>query len=113
MRFEYYDQKEFVKSLSKLPPDDQAKILRRIAWIEKVGLSVSCSKKWVRKLELNLYEIRVYIDHGISRSFFFHYVGDQYIITHNFIKKSQKTPRMQIRKANQRRKRYDANRKND
>ncbi|GEP72698.1 hypothetical protein LRA02_15660 [Lentilactobacillus rapi] len=65
----------------------------------------------IKKIEPGLFEIRVSLSHGISRSIYFKEIGDRYIITNSFIKKSQKTLLIEIRKARSRRRNYhDRNR---
>ncbi|WP_422730499.1 type II toxin-antitoxin system RelE/ParE family toxin [Lentilactobacillus rapi] len=42
----------------------------------------------IKKIEPGLFEIRVSLSHGISRSIYFKEIGDRYIITNSFIKKN-------------------------
>ncbi len=55
----------------------------------------------VRKLEKNLWEIRTRINDGIARVIFTA-VGNQMILLHAFVKKSQKTPKNELETARKR-----------
>ena len=46
----------------------------------------------VRKLEKNLWEVRTSVSNGIARVIFT-VIGNQMVLLHGFIKKSQKTPK--------------------
>lgn len=97
MKFSYYDIREFHKFLSKLSVDGCSR--------------VAAEYKMIKKIEPGLVEIRVSLSHGISRFIYFKEIGDRYIIINSFIKKSQKTPLIEIRKARSRRRNYhDRNR---
>lgn len=53
----------------------------------------------MKKIEKNLYEIRVSISNKIIRSFYFHLVDNKYYIMNGFVKKTQKTPKREIDRA--------------
>ena len=55
----------------------------------------------VRKLDADLWEVRVTLASGIARVFFT-VVQDEAILLHGFIKKSQKTPLMELETARKR-----------
>ncbi|MBP6703825.1 MAG: type II toxin-antitoxin system RelE/ParE family toxin [Vicinamibacteria bacterium] len=55
----------------------------------------------VRKLEADLWEVRVTLASGIARVFFT-VLRDEAILLHGFIKKSQKTPLMELETARRR-----------
>ncbi|WP_251547817.1 type II toxin-antitoxin system RelE/ParE family toxin [Limosilactobacillus caecicola] len=63
--------------------------------------------KWTKKLEDNLYEIRSKLASNIQQAIYFHWDGNQYIITHGFTKKTNKTPRREIRTGRRRRDDYE------
>lgn len=67
--------------------------------IENEGLLVASRLKVTRKLDSNLYEIRSRISINIQRVLYFHVVGNDFVITHGFTKKTQKTPKAQIEHA--------------
>lgn len=56
----------------------------------------------VRKLDGNLWEIRVNLDNKIAR-ILFTAKGNQMILLHGFVKKSQKTPKNDLERAKKRR----------
>jgi len=59
----------------------------------------------IRKLEPGLWEVRTKFKHGIARTLFT-VSGNQLVLLHGFIKKSQKTPPNELRTARQRLKKY-------
>ncbi|QLE64952.1 toxin-antitoxin system [Furfurilactobacillus rossiae] len=74
-------------------------ILSKITQIESIGLQVSISKKWVKKIGQNLYEIRIRTKFNSQRALYFYLTKSQYIIVSGFTKKTQKTPRREIKRA--------------
>ena len=84
---------EFQDFLDAIDSKARAKLLARIKEIETHGLDVATRLLWVKKLEKNLYEIRVDSAGNQYRSLYFHAQDDLYVITHGFAKKTQKTPR--------------------
>jgi phage-related protein len=62
--------------------------------------------KWTKKLEDDLYELRSKQGSDIQRAIYFQKVGTEYLITHGFTKKSQKTPKTEIEHARAMRKSY-------
>lgn len=88
---------------------DDAQIVNTLALIEKIefnGLQIAIKMKWVKKLEKNLYEIRAKFGNNNQRVIYFQEVNKQYVITHGFSKKTQKTPIREINKAKRLRERY-------
>jgi phage-related protein len=55
----------------------------------------------VRKLEKNLWEVRTPITNGIARVLFT-IIGNQMVLLHGFVKKSQKTPKPDLETARKR-----------
>ncbi|WP_240947363.1 type II toxin-antitoxin system RelE/ParE family toxin [Bifidobacterium oedipodis] len=74
----------------------RAKLLARIEAIEIHGIEIATRMQWVKKLEYNLFEIRVQLSGNQYRSLYFQSTGNQYVITHGFSKKTQKTPKQEI-----------------
>lgn len=103
MKFEYYESKDgqrpFENFLNQLPVKDAIKLLRVIKNTEDLGLEVAIRQKWIKKLEDNLYELRSIQGNNIQRGMYFKYENEKFIITHGFSKKSQKTPRKEIKRA--------------
>lgn len=69
--------------------------------IEKAGIQPAIQLEWVKKLNPEIYEIRSKISSNIQRALYFHIKNNQYIITHGFTKKTQKTPIKEIIRAKQ------------
>lgn len=102
--------KEFINGL---PFNDQKKLLATINKVEKYGIRESAKMKWVKKLDFGIYEIRSQLGTNIQRSLYFHKVNNIYIITHGFTKKTDKTPRREIRHAIKLMNEYEESNKND
>lgn len=94
---------EFLKTLDNKQAD---KLVERIIQIENYGLQTAIKMKWVKKIEKNLYEIRIKFSSNIQRVFYFQEVDNQYVITHGFSKKTQKTPVKEIERARRLRNKY-------
>lgn len=73
-----------------MPDKDAAKLLAVINNIEEQGLAIVERQKWIKKIELNLYEIRSKRASNIQRAIYFHWEQNSYVITHDFTKKTQK-----------------------
>jgi phage-related protein len=97
---------EFEEFIASLPPKDAAKLLAVIQNTEIHGITIAISMKWVKKLEDDLYELRSKQGSDIQRVIYFHKMGAQYLITHGFTKKTQKTPANEIEHAREMRRRY-------
>lgn len=95
------DFDNFLKSLTE---KDKALILDMIIRIENSGMQDSIRKNRVKKLKDNLYEIRLIgTDKKLIRSIYFQLNQNQYYIVSGFIKKTDKTPPREIKKAKERR----------
>lgn len=103
LHFDAYTKKDgttpFRNFLMTLPAKDRAKLLATIKKIEEHGLTEATRQQWVKHLEGEIWEIRSQFANNIQRACYFHAERDHYIITHGFTKKTQKTPRSEIRKA--------------
>ena len=82
-----------------LPAKDRLKLDATILKISQYGLGVALKMQWAKKLDADIWEIRSQHANNIQRVCIFHRIGDQYVITHGFTKKTQKTPRNEIKKA--------------
>lgn len=102
LRLSYYDEKEFQEFLDQLPNKDAAKVIIIIQNIE----CMDCSLQKGKKLDNNLYEIQSKRVSNIQRASYFQLKGNEYMITHGFTKKTQKTPTGEIRLAKTRRAEY-------
>ncbi len=90
---------EFDKFLDTLNKKELAKILAVIENIEKFGLHIAIRQKWIKKLDSNLYEIRVSASGNAIRGLYFQVTNNNYFITHGFLKKTNKTPIKEINKS--------------
>ncbi|TDM07920.1 type II toxin-antitoxin system RelE/ParE family toxin [Macrococcus lamae] len=88
----------FFDLLDSLPDKQRVALVTLISKIEKYGLQEAIKNQWVAKLDKNLYEIRSKQGSNIQRGIYFHLIKDQYVITHGFTKKTQKTPQKEINK---------------
>lgn len=117
-KFETYERPnghdEFAEWLKDLPRKDKVKILKTIYDTENNGLLVAQRMSWVKKIdtEKNLYEVRSKVASNIQRAMYFHVEGARYVITHGFTKKTQKTPKTEIKRALQIRKEWENEQKN-
>lgn len=108
LKFEYYDEAEFFKFLNTLSPKEASKLTQRINNIEIYGTAIATRQQWIKKLDNtdNLFEIRSSFSNNSQRAIYFSFKDGRYVISHGFIKKQQKTPKKEIEKAQQRRKKF-------
>ena len=92
---------EFEEFYNSLPTKDRNKLRATIDMIEEAGIQAAIQLEWVKKLDSEIYEIRSKISSNIQRALYFHVRNNQYIITHGFTKKTQKTPTKEKIKAKQ------------
>jgi len=90
---------EILNFIEGLPSNDQKKVLATIKRIEVHGIRESAKMKWIKKLDGGICEIRSQLGSNIQRCLYFHKVDNVYVITHGFTKKTDKTPRKEIRHA--------------
>jgi len=76
------------------------KIFRLFELLEEFNLGLKAP--YVKPLEDKLYEIRVKDSKGIYRIIYFSYTNRQFIMLNGFVKKTQKTPKKEIKLAYQR-----------
>ncbi|MBM6949049.1 type II toxin-antitoxin system RelE/ParE family toxin [Mordavella massiliensis] len=87
--------KEFLLSLE---PKMRAKLMGIIEILEEKGNALR--EPYSKHIENEIFEIRGKIGTDISRVLYFFYYDQRIILTNGFIKKSQKTPKGEIRLAN-------------
>lgn len=97
---------EFEEFFQDLPTKDRQKLLLIIHQTETEGLQIAIRQKWVKKLGDDLYELRSKVGTNIQRALYFQKVGTEYLITHGFTKKTQKTPTGEIKHAKALRDKY-------
>jgi len=100
----------FFKDYFEVFYDNQtAKVQRRILWtlriIEDIDRIPETYLKHLKNTS-GLYEIRVRVGNNIYRIFCFFDAANIVVIGHGFQKKSQKTPKQQIERAEQRKNEY-------
>ena len=88
--------KDFILSL---PMKMRAKITRTIAMLETSGTDLR--EPHSKHLHDGIFEIRAKIGSDITRVLYFFVIGRRIIITHGFVKKTDKTPPGEIDKAKQ------------
>jgi phage-related protein len=97
---------EFEEFIDSLPRKDAAKLLAVIHNTEIEGMIVAIKMQWIKKLENDLYELRSKQGSDIQRVLYFHKIGNKYVITHGFSKKTQKTPENEKQHAREMRRLY-------
>jgi len=81
-----------------LPGDIRARFSKVMRMIEAYGLP-QVGMPYVRHLEGKLWEMRASGRDGIARGMYVTARGQRVILVHVFVKKTQKTPREEIKKA--------------
>jgi len=82
--------------LAELPPDMRAKFSHIAFLIESVGLE-RVGEPHVKHVEGMLWEIRMIGRDGIARALYVTATGKRVVVVRVFIKKTQKTPRHEIK----------------
>lgn len=85
--------------LDSLPSKHEAKVIRSICLLQEFGPSIG--EPHVKHLTDGIYELRTKFSSNIFRCLFFHWHNNKLVITHGFTKKTEKTPTREIRKAQQ------------
>jgi len=83
--------------IAELSPKMIAKIIRLIDMLKTNGSDLR--EPYSKHLDDGIFEIRAQVGSDISRVLYFFLVGKKIIITHGFIKKTQKTPPFEIDRA--------------
>lgn len=73
------------------------KMLRSIQALQDMGISLRMPLS--ESLEDGIFELRAKSGTNISRVMYFFIIGNQAVLTHGFIKKTQKTPRRELQRA--------------
>ncbi|MCL2634719.1 MAG: type II toxin-antitoxin system RelE/ParE family toxin [Oscillospiraceae bacterium] len=93
--------KDFLKDLD---PKMRAKMAWTISLLEAGGNNLR--EPYSKHLDDGIFELRAKVSTDISRVLYFFIVGKKAILTHGFIKKTDKTPPEEINKAKQYRDEY-------
>lgn len=96
-RVEYLNER-IEHDFKALPGDMRAKFVRIIKMIEEHGLQ-NVGMPYVRPIEGKLWEMRASGRDGIARGLYVAVRGERVVLVNVFIKKTQTTPREEIRKA--------------
>ena len=82
----------------------QAKTLRSLELLREFGPMLR--EPNTKPLEDGIFELRTVLGSDTGRTLFFFLDGQSIVVTHGFIKKTQKTPREEIKRAKEYRKAY-------
>lgn len=101
MKIKFYEDKngrvpvkEFLDSLDiKM----RQKMLRSIQALQDMGTALRMPLS--ESLDDGIFELRAKVGTNISRVMYFFIIGDRAVLTHGFIKKTQKTPPREIERA--------------
>lgn len=85
-----------------LPVKLQARMLRLLELMEKNG--VNLGPPHTEAMGEGLFEVRAKAQEGIGRGFFCYLKGKRICVLHVFVKKSQKTPKVELEIARERQK---------
>jgi phage-related protein len=108
------NEKPFEEFVLGLTLKERAKIFETINYfLELKNNDLSIKEKLSKHLEDGIFELRTYLSDKIARTLYFYQKGAKIIITHGFIKKTQKSPRKEIEKAKGLRKLYNERRSYD
>ena len=111
---EFYDLVDGTKPaqdfIEGLPPKMMAKVLRSVHMLRLNGSELR--EPYSKHLDDGIFEVRAKVGTDISRVLYFFMVGRKAILTHGFIKKTQKTPLSEINLAKKYRDEY-LNREDD
>lgn len=94
--------KEFIRNLL---PKMQAKALRILDILRTYGADLRMP--YSKMLRDGIYEIRIVQGNNSARVLYFFTCGNKIILTNGFIKKTQKTPKIEIETARKYRKDYE------
>lgn len=101
---------EFNEFYISLSVKEQAKLMSVITMTEKFGLATAIQKHWVDVIDSDIFELRARLGNNQERALYFHIENNRYMITHGFKKKTQKTPKREIKHAHDLMKEYYENR---
>jgi phage-related protein len=100
-------EKPFEEFVLDLQVHERAKLFETINYfVELKNNDLPIKENISKHLEDGIFELRISLTNKIARSLYFYQKGAKIIITHGFIKKTQKTHRKEIEKAKELRKSY-------
>lgn len=83
--------------LDKLDIKMRQKMLRSIQALQEMGIFLRMPLS--ESLDDGIFELRAKVGSNISRVMYFFIVGNRAVLTHGFVKKTQKTPPRELAKA--------------
>jgi phage-related protein len=96
-----------VKHIMSLPVVDQAKVFETINYfLDLKNDNLPIKESLSKHLDDGIFELRTSLSNTIVRTLYFYQKGAKIILTHGFMKKTQKTPRKEIERAKELRKIY-------
>ena len=111
---EIENEKPFEKFVLSLTLKERAKIFETINYfIELKSDNLPIKGKLSKHLDRGIFELRTYLRDKIARTLYFYQRDAKIIITHGFIKKTQKTPSKEIARAKMLRKLFNERSKHD
>ena len=90
-------QKPVEEFLDSLPAKMRIKAIDSLDLLEEYGNQLRLP--YSKALTDGIFELRIKFASDISRIFYFFYVGNKIVVTNGFIKKTQKTPQIELAKA--------------
>ena len=87
----------FKEHLDELRPRLAARVLRSVALLEAEGPALR--EPATKPLGDGVFELRTEFDGEAERAFFFFVTGKRIVITHGIVKKTRRTPRREIARA--------------
>ncbi len=107
---EYYEDargrkpaKEFIDGLERKL---QAKAVGAMKALKEYGTNLRMP--YSRHLDDGIFELRITQGGDAARILYFFFVGERVVITHGFMKKTQRTPRKEIKRAKRMRTEWEA-----
>jgi len=111
---ELENSKPFEEFMISFSIKDRAYLYEKILYfLELKNNNLPIKESLSKHLEDKIFELRGSLKDTIARVLYFYIQDQKIIITHGFIKKSQKTPRKEIEKAKYLRDEYNKRSKND
>ena len=97
--------------LDSLPVKMRVKAIYSLSLLKKYGNQLS--QPYSRAMNDGIFELRIKFAGDISRIFYFFYVGNKIVLTNGFIKKTQKKPLAELKKAMRYKQDYERRQKNE
>jgi phage-related protein len=98
---EYYETESGKKPaygfINDLPLKMRAKAFKEMELLEEFGTNITMP--YSKPMQDGVYELRIQAASDISRVFYFFFTGRKIILTNGYIKKSQKTPALELNRA--------------